>query len=315
MSSVLIHIGAHKTGTTAIQSCFDANRRTLARENVIYPRCNWYHHAQHRLAFAMRGQRDPGAGDKPEMSYEIDAINRAIKSASDEAQVFISSEEFFAASADSIAALRDGLDCTDIRILAVLRRPDELFVSMYNQNVKTPQNNFQKKISAFLENPTRLHRDLSMRECVENWADAFGEERVLLRRYEDASPLSTALSALGLPHDLITVPRQVNQSVPAAVAEVMRISKVTGIPPDLRKDLYRVADQVFAETSRMQLPEKERRALLTYFEEDLESLFRRFGMKNSYRPESVDADRTNDKPMAPIFLLSRIIEALLRERR
>lgn len=315
MSSVLIHIGAHKTGTTAIQSCFDANRRILARENVIYPHCNWYHHAQHRLAFAMRGQRDPGAGDKPEMSHEIDAINRAIDSAPEAGQVFISSEEFFAASADSIAALRDGLDCSDVRILAVLRRPDELFVSMYNQNVKTPQNNFQKKIDAFLKDPSRLHRDLSMRACVENWADVFGDEQVSLRRYEDESPVATALSALDLPHDLITAPRRVNKSVPAAVAEVMRISKVTGIPPELRKDLYRVADQVFTESNRMQLPAKDRRALLTHFEEDLDSLFTRFGMQNNYRPDSVDDDEATERPLAPAFLLSRVIEALLRERK
>ncbi len=38
MARVLFHVGTHKTGTTALQNAFDANRDLLAQHGVIYPR-------------------------------------------------------------------------------------------------------------------------------------------------------------------------------------------------------------------------------------------------------------------------------------
>lgn len=38
MARVLFHVGTHKTGTTALQNAFDAQRDLLAQQRVIYPR-------------------------------------------------------------------------------------------------------------------------------------------------------------------------------------------------------------------------------------------------------------------------------------
>ena len=315
MSSLLVHIGAHKTGTTAIQKSCHSGRRGLARAGVIYPRCNWYHYAQHRLAFAMRGMRDPDTNAVPDLQQELAALQDAIAAAPENAQILISSEEFFAAAPAAIARLHAALAGVQTRILAVTRRPDALFLSMYNQNVKSPQNGFHRRVEAFLEDPLKLHRDMNQRACVENWADAFGDDALLLRRYEDAPPLVMLLETLALPPDLLPAPASVNPSVPAAVAEVMRLSKMTGIAAELRADLYMLANEIFAGGAVLALPDATRKIILTRLQPDLEALFARFGMENTYRPEYLETTDTTMSETKPAFVLARILEYLLRERR
>ncbi len=315
MPSLLVHIGAHKTGTTAIQKSCHSGRRGLARAGVIYPRCNWYHYAQHRLAFAMRGMRDPDTDAVPDLEQELAALQEAIAAAPEDAQILISSEEFFAAPPAAIAQLRAALAGVPTRILAVTRRPDALFLSMYNQNVKSPQNNFQRRVEAFLDDPLKLHRDMNQRACVENWADAFGDAAMLLRRYEDASPLALLLAALDLPADLLPEPEAVNRSVPAEAAELMRLSKMAGIAPELRHDLYALANEVFAGGAEMALPAEARTAMLTRLAPDLDALFARFGMENTYQPAPLEAAPPVAPAPKPIPVLARMLEHLLRERR
>lgn len=315
MPSLLVHIGAHKTGTTAIQKSCHSGRRALARAGVIYPRCNWYHYAQHRLAFAMRGMRDPDSDAVPDLEQELAALQAAIAAAPETARILISSEEFFAAPPAAIARFHAALDGLPTRILAVTRRPDALFLSMYNQNVKSPQNKFQRRIEAFLDDPLKLHRDMNQRGCVENWANTFGDDAILLRRYEDAPPLEMLLAALDLPADLLPAPAPVNRSVPAEVAEIMRLSKANGIAPELRQDLYRLASEVFADGAEMALPAAARADMLARLAPDLDALFARFGMENTYHPAPV-ADAPPDPPAPrPIPVLARMLEHLLRARR
>ncbi|WP_397544404.1 hypothetical protein [Roseovarius salis] len=65
MPTLLIHIGAHKTGTTALQRAFEQNTAVLAAHGVTYPRTNWFHFAQHRLAFLWRRQQELELGVSP----------------------------------------------------------------------------------------------------------------------------------------------------------------------------------------------------------------------------------------------------------
>jgi hypothetical protein len=36
---LILHIGTHKTGTSSIQACMEANRARLRAAGVHYPRC------------------------------------------------------------------------------------------------------------------------------------------------------------------------------------------------------------------------------------------------------------------------------------
>ena len=50
MARVVLHIGTHKTGSTAVQNTFAANRRLLARHGIAYPEISRGQPAHHGLA-------------------------------------------------------------------------------------------------------------------------------------------------------------------------------------------------------------------------------------------------------------------------
>ena len=87
-----IHIGPHKTGTTAIQAAFSHSAAALRRQGVLYPKRHWRQQAHHRLAFALKGKEMPG-GDTPDLGAELEALCHTLAEAKGE-KVLISSEEF-----------------------------------------------------------------------------------------------------------------------------------------------------------------------------------------------------------------------------
>lgn len=314
MTSVILHVGAHKTGTTALQSTFYRNRDTLARSGVIYPDTNWYHYAHHRLAYALLGRRDQDKGDVPVLSDELDALNAVIARADKDARIFVSSEGLLALPSEAVQSLKDGIVCEDIRILAVVRRPDDLLLSIYNQSMKSPMNTFKKPLQGFVDAPDQLHRDMDQPGCVTTWIDAFGQDRVILWSYESANVIPDCLRLLGVPGTTISLETKVNASVPAAVLEVMRISKTTGMNPAVRMKLYQHAQNFFADYPKPRLSGADSRHILALYEHDFDELFAKFDRPNPYRADSVDLAQQADQTPPPIRLYASLVEHLLKER-
>ncbi|WP_299287710.1 hypothetical protein [uncultured Tateyamaria sp.] len=288
MTKLFIHIGAHKTGTTTLQRCFDENSAALAALGVTYPRSNWFHHSQHRLAFALKGMRDPVQKDIPDFDREMDALNAAVASAKTP-NVFISSEEFFSCSADSVQRLKDRLDVESTHIVATVRRPDTMFVSMYNQKAKQPNNGFNRLITSFVDKPETLDGDLSFWPCIRTWRDAFGGEMTLLQ-YETGPAVDQMLGVLGLEPDALPQSTAINKSLPGPVIEVMRLSKATGLSPHAQKQVFWLANQVLADRPSYFLSAENRHKILRSVEADNHALFAAFGMENPYRADSCTAD-------------------------
>jgi hypothetical protein len=69
--SVLLHVGVHKTGTTAIQAALANARPELVKSGVLYP---GKRQAQHRSAMAATGRqwggKDKGGGTYDRSVYE-----------------------------------------------------------------------------------------------------------------------------------------------------------------------------------------------------------------------------------------------------
>lgn len=297
MREIVIHIGAHKTGTTSLQSCFDDNAHALQNAGVLYPRSNWYHHSQHRLAFAMKGMRDPKTGKIPDLAGEIAALNAAMAAGGCE-KVFISSEEFFSCPAEAIAALKDGLKVDNVRIVATLRRPDTLLVSMYNQKVKQPGNRFARGIKAFVQDPLLLDRDMDFLGCMTPWIDTFGAPNVTVLFYENGSSITQMLGVLGLPEDTLPLPDRLNESVPGVVIELMRIAKFNHMAPAEQTKLYQLALREMADRPPYFLGDADRRAILRTLLPSIKILFKQLGIENPYRlvhyePQGEDAQRPN----------------------
>lgn len=314
MAKVFLHIGAHKTGTTALQSAFHKHRDRLAQFGVLYPQTNWYHFAQHRLAFGLRGLRDPVKRDVPVLSDELDALNAVIAGAASDARIFISSEEFFAARPDEVQRLKDGLGCDDVHVVAVVRKPDDLLLSIYNQGMKAPDNDFKRPLQGFLDAPTQLHRVMNQPDCLGAWVNVFGHDRMSLWTYETIEVIPDFLRLLDVPKTTITPASKVNASVPAAVLEVMRVSKVTGMEPAVRRKLFKHAQDLFANYPRLMLSGADSRRILALYERDFEALFAAFDQPNPYGADSANLDQKADRTPPSIRLYAQLVEHLLKEQ-
>jgi hypothetical protein len=314
LPSLTIHIGAPKTATTFLQSTFSQARHALAKDGVIYPKSNWLHHAQHRLALAAKTRRVTGTDDIPDLNAELKQLNAVITKADPGKRVFISSEEFLSAPEDAIRAVKDGIDCNDIRILVVVRRPDNLLLSIYNQHLKSTQNNFWQRIDAFAEDPGKLHPVMDQVACVERWARVFGRDKMTIWTYEDTDIVNDCLHLLGAspfaaPPDALN-----NASMSAATLEVMRYAKAHRMAPPLRKELLRLAERLFRDYPKATLPIKMRRQIVARYESDFDALFATLDRPNPYRAENISQADADQDTVPPMKLYVKLVESLLRAR-
>lgn len=287
---LFIHIGAHKTGTTSIQMAMEDSGEALAEAGFVYPRCSWYHHAQHRLAFALKAMRDPAAGDTPEFETELAGLKRALGEAT-AAAALISSEEFFSLKEDAVARLAQGLREYEVEIVAFVRRPDELFLSSYNQNAKQPGNRFFKPLQQHLDDPGKVIADIDYLDHIGKWAAHFGKDKVHLAVYEDGDVTGTICGILKIDAGRLNRPAgPVNRSVSGKTLELMRHLKAVGAGADIQKALLLQAAALYPPgdaAGRMAI--ESRRAILERYAAGNAALFRMLGgRENPYDPARVD---------------------------
>lgn len=278
-----LHIGAHKTATTTVQGSFRRERDLLARHGLLYPMSNCYHFAQHRLAFALKGQRDPARGDRPKLAAEVTEL-RAAMEAQPLRHTFVSSEGFFATPERRLRELRAALDFAEVRVIAMVRRQDSYLLSLYNQHVMQLGNRFTLPLREHVSNPRGIAREISFLPWLKGWQEIFGQDAVRLLRYEDDDPLRAILDTLGLPGTLVTAPGRANVSAPAAATEVVRLAKRLRLPRWLQAVVAKASIQLCAGGPKPQLTETDRRRILEEFAADNEAMFAAFGMENTYAP-------------------------------
>lgn len=132
MARVVIHVGTHKTGTTALQDAFAANRDMLARHGVIYPRIG-RHTGHHGLLTDWINL--PSAYLSPDGGIDgLTALARAWQAR--DVTLFLSSEEFSRGGGIGgqvdMAALRGIFQGWEsIQILCLLRSQWQFLQSVY----------------------------------------------------------------------------------------------------------------------------------------------------------------------------------------
>lgn len=266
-----------------LQSVFHRNAELLAQNGVLYPDTNRLQFAHHRLSFALKGRRDHTHGDVPDFNIEVAALRKVIEHSS-QPQIFISSEEFFVCSVKQLHLLRTALDFIDVRIVASVRRQDDYLLSVYNQNSKTVGNGFVRPLRWHIMNPRAINREISFGIWLEKWRNVFGGNAVHLLRYEDGEPLAMMFGFLGLPEYLIAAPnKHVNESMPSATAEAVRIAKRLRLPRRAQLAVRNLAIRIFAGGTRQTLSDIERVQILEEFAEENEAMFSSFGMTNTYK--------------------------------
>ncbi|MEV6111378.1 hypothetical protein AB0L59_02405 [Streptomyces sp. NPDC052109] len=246
----LLHIGPHKTGTTAIQGALFAAKHRMGEYGVAFPA-----HTRHPMEAALAACARPAMmGDPVPTDRHWGRLLQQVAATVGRTSV-ISSEFFADAEGDgTIARIVDQLGGDRVHVLVTLRPLVKIMPSQWQQYV---QNGLRMGYADWLEhmlrkppyerpNPSFWHRHRHDR-LVERWARAVGAERltVVVVDDRDRAGLPRAFEALlGLPENLLQpVPDTANRSLTLAETEMLRNLNVefraNGLPDELYSRLVR----------------------------------------------------------------------------
>lgn len=308
---IIIHIGAHKTGTTSIQMKLDKDRELLHTRGVYYPKSNFQLHGQHKLAFAMKNPKD-----EANLTDCLKALTQELNSLNESLLVVLSSEEFFTAPLESIRQLKQSLNPFDVHILAFVRRQDNQFVSFYNERAKGLRNNFTQPAQRFLKNPILLSDELDYLHFLNQWASVFGAKKLKVQQYESYSNVVAGFfEAIGRKGCYIedgSGTNRKNISVNLEVLEILRLVKQLTHDVTVRKKILVDAKTFFVNGTPAQklITSEQRVAILDFFKDTNERLFKKyFHQSNQYSSDRIVAeeDAVKLKPLDIVnFMLSYV---------
>jgi hypothetical protein len=246
----LLHIGPHKTGTTAIQGALFAAKDRLPAYGVEFPA-----HTRHPMEAALAACARPAMmGDTVPTDRHWTKLLEQV--AATGARTSVVSSEFFADAEDGATAARivEQLGGDRVHVLVTLRPLARIMPSQWQQYV---QNGLRMGYGDWLthmlqkapyEQPTpsfwRRHRHDRL---VERWARAVGPERMTVVVVDDRDRgglMRTFEALLGLPENLLRpVPDTANRSLTLAETEMLRnLNKEfrgNGLPDELYSTLIR----------------------------------------------------------------------------
>lgn len=238
--NIFIHIGTPKTASTAIQKFCIINKKTLKNIGINYP--DQAIKAMNYLAFSI-------LDNVPEYVHKIPAdVNELYKSISFySGSNLISSEAFFVCS--SSRYLGEELpfrlklllpeNCS-VKIIIYLRRQDAFISSIYSQYVKLHAHDrfYTDSIHEFIK---EYESYLNYFEILQNWANVFGKENIIVRIFEkqqlrNGCIFSDFMDAidLELTNEFILPEEDINPSIGIDEVEFKRIVNLLTIDKEVK---------------------------------------------------------------------------------
>jgi hypothetical protein len=224
----LLHIGPHKTGSTAVQGAFHLARERLAGQGVVYPG-----RGRQPLwpILAVTGQPALRGEPSPEMAY-WDRLVRDIRDAGEQ-RVVLSSEFFAEADDETARRVIEDLGGPDVHVVVTLRSLIRILPSQWQQYL---QNGYQfpylEWLDGILSEPPRTptpgfwrrHRHDAL---IARWVNVVGAQNltaVVVDESDRLMLLRTFESMLGLPGGFL-VPEEgtANRSLTGPEAELVRL--------------------------------------------------------------------------------------------
>lgn len=290
MKTLYLHIGMPKTGTSSIQKFLLQNPEALARQGYCFPKLphKYPYVYNNRNAHFMVGKlyNDDGTRNKKlENQYLQDGLTNILLCFEQFDNVILSEENIWRMSGGSRKKLFPYLHAHakeygyQIRLIVYLRRQDTFQISNWKQNVKHP------KTASTLTFEERLNQVLTDEPYVLNYgirldqmADLFGKENLIVRRYEpdswiNGSIIDDFLVCVGLNHtdEFIPLQRDINPSLYGNTTEIKRIiNKDPTFTLEENAYLGQFLRDLSAESSKRypcsMLSPEETRSLLSTFE-------------------------------------------------
>ncbi len=277
-STLYIHIGAPKTGSTLIQRHLEQRRDELRTFGLLYPDAGLRGFGHHDVAFLLDGGYPDWAKPQDE---PLSTISERMKRecAAFQGDVLLSSEDFYLLpQPEKLRKWIDDYQLNDnrrIKLIVYIRRQDDLLVSWYNQMIKAQgfSGSFEDSLSQSLwlgDYASELDR----------WSSTFGTEALDVRCYDDASRapggllkdfLSDVCSAavdtladassdrinVSLNRDLLEIQKVINR-LPITILEKRKFHQELMALTELEIDLFSKAPVIDG---------SQRRALMEKFEQ------------------------------------------------
>ena len=196
MATVYLHIGAPKTATSTIQRILASNYKKLLKKGILYPRDHRHGDAHHTLVCDLIEKHQNVK--MPDLWYGECSRGEAWQSLLDEISrhepdihtIILSSELLFGQSKNldlMLEDIRSYLHGHELKVVAYLRRQDQLYSSFFNQDVKGVRQ-WAHSAYQFYEIHQMFQRDYHSLLAV--WSEALGRNNILVRPYESAQWLN-----------------------------------------------------------------------------------------------------------------------------
>jgi hypothetical protein len=179
----LLHIGAPKTGTTALQAFLTNNCKILLEQGWCYPDVNLRGYGHHDLAFQIWGGYPDWATPQEK---GLEELREELKIAVEKfPKIILSSENFYLYPKPELTARilnEAGMPEDSIRVVVYIRRQDEAHIAWYNQVVKAQ--GYAESITECIE---QYHNLWDYYDRLRSWADIFGWENMVIRPFDASS--------------------------------------------------------------------------------------------------------------------------------
>jgi len=308
---VTLHIGWHRTGSTALQAHLHAHRTSLARRyGIAYPVEGLLGSAHHPIAWALQGRTESawgpvrGVDSGPEACMRA-AIERARNAGA--THVVFSTEEFRNFDREAVARIAGALrTCAEVvRIVVYLRRQDRLAESSYNMEVQWWA---RRAREGFLEYVAGPESSPAYRSVLERWADAFGRDAIVARAYRrDATDAwdvrSDFAGVLGIPPGALP-PRAegLNDSLGPTTLEALRVLNNLAVSNDVHRSIVARLHEFDAEhrSPRAVLFEPRSRRAFLESQEAANDGLGAFGVdRNAFVLDGASMPERNVYPLSP----------------
>jgi hypothetical protein len=239
---IFLHIGLHKTGTTAIQYFFSKNP-VLVSQGFFYPSSarpaqEIISYGHHRLSWSLiRNPEDIVSWDNLKVEIEESRAGNVI----------LSSEEFDVLNEEGISRVRSLLSDYDVRIVAYLRRQDEFAQAYYTTDVL-----FNHETRPLHEYVNSLRTSLDYWKLLSRWAEQFGRDNIIVRVYEKSAlfggdVVKDFCHILGIKSDdsFIMPPSRINHGYPKNVVDIVRSLRMMRIHGHSVISAISIAEKVY----------------------------------------------------------------------
>jgi hypothetical protein len=258
---LLLHIGPHKTGTTAIQGAMKQARPRMAEHGVVYAGKVRQHQ---RAALALTGRAGLIGARQATPKDWNKLVAQAARAAHQ--RVVVSSEYFDDATDDVARTVIDGLGGDRVHVIVTLRPLAKILPSAWQQYVRNGlRQPYDEWLDALFHQPEgkvtpsfwrRHHHDT----LIERWTSVVGPERLLVLVVDETDPgalLRSFERITGLPDGLLELERRTNRSLTAAETELIRAMNVKYVENDWSPEVY---DTVFRWGAVEQMQQRTPRA-------------------------------------------------------